>query len=678
MMGRMTKNPLLDLGQAIAFDRIQASDVEPAVDALLTDCAARLEAIKSAPLTWEATAGALDRLTERLEEVISIVDHLESVLDDPDLRTAYNATRPTISAFYARLGADTDLYAVIRRFAESKAGAALDPVRRRYVDETLASFRRSGAELDADHKARLQAIEVELAQTCTRFAQNAVDATDAWHLDLPDATRLKGMPARAIAAAKATAEAAGVDGYRLTLQAPSYTPVMRYADDVTLRETVWRAYMTRATRGEHDNRPLIGQILALRAEKAKLLGYADVSDLLLEPRMVRTGARAWDFVAGLTARTRPFFEAEQTELETFARGLRGDDAPPLMPWEGGYYAEKLRQDRYAFDEEALRPYFPLDTVINGLFEIANRLYGVTVTPLSDRPTWHDDVRVYALDDADGTRWGVFFADLFPRAGKRSGAWMRPFMTGDPALGGAPHVGLICANFTPPVGDAPALLSHREVQTLFHEFGHLVHHLLTDVPVRGLAGTNVAWDFVELPSQIMENWCWAEDALALFARHQETGDAIPAELLERMQAARTFRAAAAQMRQLSFATVDLRLHRDFDPATGDPVAFARAISQQFDAAPLPDDYAMVAGFGHLFANPTGYAAAYYSYKWAELLDADAFTRFDGARLFDAEVGEAFRARILSKGNSRDPAALYRDFMGRDPDPEALMRRAGLVA
>ena len=679
----MKDNPLLSLAAAssatpIPFDRIQASDVAPAIDALLTDCRARLEALKSAPCTWDATAGALDSLTDRLEVTLSVVDHLESVLDDADLRAAYNAARPEISAFYAKLGTDEAIFAVLQTFADSPAGKALDPVRRRYVDETLASFRRSGAALEAEAKTRLQALEVELSEACTTFAQNTVDATDAWHLDLPDASRLAGLPERAIAAARATAQAAKVDGYRITLQYPSYMPIMRYADDATLREAVWRAYMTRATSKDHDNRPLIGKILALRAEKAKLLGYADVADLLLEPRMVRTGARAWDFVEGLTKRTRAPFEVEQAQLAEFRRSLVGEDAPPIAVWDQGYFSEKLRQAKFDFDEEALRPYLPADTVIEGLFEVAQRLYGVTVTALSDRPVWHPDVKVYALDDADGQRWGIFYADLYPRTGKRGGAWMRPFMTGDPANGGDPHVGLICGNFTPPVDGNAALLSHREVQTLFHEFGHLIHHLLTDVPVRSLAGTNVAWDFVELPSQIMENWCWAEPAMALFAKHHETGAPVPAELIARMQAARTFEGATAQMRQLSFATVDLELHRSFNAASdGDPVDYARAIAQQFSTVPLPADYAMIAGFTHLFASPSGYAAAYYSYKWAEVLDADAFTQFGEARLFDAAQGARFRSLILSKGNSRDPAELYREFMGRDPDPEALMRRAGLA-
>lgn len=679
----MTDNPLLALAAAssatpIPFDRITATHVAPAIDALLTDCRARLEALRSAPCTWSATAGALDRLTDQLEVTLSVVDHLESVLDDADLRAAYNKARPEISAFYAQLGTDAQVFAVLQRFADSPEGATLDPVQRRYVDETLASFRRSGAALQPEAKARLQALEVELSEACTTFAQNTVDATDAWALDLPDATRLAGMPERAVSAARAAAEAAGVEGYRITLQYPSYMPVMRYADDAALRETVWRAYMTRGTSAAHDNRPLIGKILALRAEKARLLGYRDVSDLLLEPRMVRNGERAWEFVAGLTARTREPFEAEQAALAAYRRSLLGDDAPAMAPWDQGYFSEKLRQAKFDFDEEALRPYLPADSVIEGLFEVARRLYGVTVTPLAGRPTWHPDVQVYALDDADGRRWGIFYADLYPRTGKRGGAWMRPFMTGDPANGGDPHVGLICGNFTPPVGDRPALLSHREVQTLFHEFGHLIHHLLTDVSVRSLAGTNVAWDFVELPSQIMENWCWAEPAMALFAKHHETGEPVPPALIERMQAARTFQGATAQMRQLSFATVDLKMHRDFDPQSdGDPVDYARDIAQQFSCVPLPDDFAMVAGFGHLFASPAGYAAAYYSYKWAEVLDADAFTRFDDAGLFDPAEGARFRSLILSKGNSRDPAELYREFMGRDPDPEALMRRAGLA-
>ena len=339
-------------------------------------------------------------------------------------------------------------------------------------------------------------------------------------------------------------------------------------------------------------------------------------------------------------------------------------------------AEKQRRVLYDLDEEALRPYFEAGRVVEGMFELEHRLYGVRVRRVEDLPTWHETVQAYELDDAEGRRIGVFYADLFPRQGKRGGAWMRPMLTGDLAAG-RPHVAVMCANITPPVGSRPALLTHREVETLFHEFGHLLHHLLTEVPVRSLAGTNVAWDFVELPSQIMENWCWARPSLDLFARHFETDAPIPDDLFDALTRARTFRAGYAQMRQLGFATVDLALHRLYDPERdGEVVDYARAALAPFSPASLPDDYAMIASFTHLFASPTGYAAAYYSYKWAEVLDADAFTRFEAAGVFSREVGGELREKILARGDSRDPAALFEDFMGRGPDPEALLRRAGL--
>jgi oligopeptidase A len=391
--------------------------------------------------------------------------------------------------------------------------------------------------------------------------------------------------------------------------------------------------------------------------------------------MVKTGTAASAFINDLYGRTLPFFEREHAALAAFREGLDGSDE--LAPWDVAYFAQKQRKALYDIDQEALRPYFGADGVLSGMFELVNRLYGIRVQPDDTMPTWHPSVQVYSVADADGTTVGRFYADLYPRAGKRGGAWMRPMLTGDPAKG-TPHVAVMCANVTPAVGDAPALLTHREVETLFHEFGHLLHHLLTEVRVRSLAGTNVAWDFVELPSQIMENWCWARPSLNLFAKHYETGETIPDDLFDRLTRARTFRAGYAQMRQLGFATVDLALHRDYDGAKdGTVLEYARLIAQRFSPTPLPDDYSMIASFTHLFASPTGYAAGYYSYKWAEVLDADAFTRFEQEGLFSSEVGGQFRAQVLSQGNSRDPAELYAEFMGRAPDAEALLRRAGLA-
>jgi oligopeptidase A len=394
--------------------------------------------------------------------------------------------------------------------------------------------------------------------------------------------------------------------------------------------------------------------------------------------MARTGAHALEFLTDLRARTEAHFHRENAELLEFRRKIEGAVAPELESWDVAYYAEKLRRERYDFDEEELRPYFPVERVVAGMFEIFSRLYGIRVTEEQGVPLWDPAVKYYAIRDAGGALLGGFYADWYPRENKRGGAWMDAFITGGPSRDGfRPHLGAICGNLTPPSGGKPALLTHREVETIFHEFGHLLHHSLSRVEVRSLAGTNVAWDFVELPSQIMENWCWERDALDLFARHHETGEPVPEDLLAKMKRARTFRSANAQMRQLGFGFVDLLLHTRYSPeADGNPVEYSRKVVQEFSPAPLPPEHAMVAAFTHLFGNPVGYGAGYYSYKWAEVLDADAFTRFRQAGIFSPEAGRDFCEKILAKGDSEDPAELYRSFMGRDPDPDALLERAGL--
>jgi oligopeptidase A len=395
--------------------------------------------------------------------------------------------------------------------------------------------------------------------------------------------------------------------------------------------------------------------------------------------MAHSGERAFEFLEDLKRKSERRFQEENRELAEFRRSLEGPGAADLEPWDVAYYAEKQRAALYDFDEEALRPYFPLEQVVAGLFELVNRLYGVRVSELGGASGWDAQVRFYHLYDADDTLLGGFYTDWYPRENKRGGAWMDALVTGGPAPDGfLPHAGLICGNLTPPAGGKPALLTHREVETIFHEFGHLLHHLLSRVEIRSLAGTNVAWDFVELPSQIMENWCWERPALDLFARHWETGEPIPEDLFRKMNRARTFRAANAQMRQLGFGFADLSLHIRYQPERdGDPVLYTRRILQDFSPAPLPPYHAMIAGFTHLFSSPVGYGSGYYSYKWAEVLDADAFTRFREHGIFSREVGTEFRSNILSRGDSDDPAQLYRQFMGREPDPTALLRRSGLA-
>jgi oligopeptidase A len=670
-------NPLLHLGFDIPFDEIRAEHVRPGIRALLDRAKAAVAAIPKGPLTYDGVLLALERAHEDLDLAMTIVGHLESVATTPELRDAYNEVKPDVSAFYASLPLDGALWARLVELSKTGEAKALTGARKRFLEKTIDDFRRHGAELDAGGKKRLETITRELATLTAKYGQNVLDETAAWELVIEDAGALEGLPESAKAAAKESAEKKGKAGYRFTLQGPSVVPVLTYLDDRSIREKVYRAYNARAAAGERNNAPLIARILELRKEEAALLAFRDFADLVLDDRMAKTGAKARAFVEALAARTRPFFNGEQRELAAFRAKLEGSGAPDMMPWDVAYYAEKQRQALYDFDEEELRPYFSAERAVEGVFATASKLYGVAIEPIA-RPGWHPDVKAYAIRDGDGTMLGAFYVDLYPREEKRGGAWMNGLISG--VWDGArrePHLGLICSNVMPPVGDTPALLSHDDVTTLFHEFGHLLHHLLSKVAVRSLAGTNVAWDFVELPSQIMENWCWEREALDLFARHHETGDRIPDELFAKMKRARTYREASAMMRQLGFASVDMALHTAYVPERdGDVVAYARRIMQAFAPAPYTDDYAFICSFNHLFSSAVGYAAGYYSYKWAEVLDADAFTRFKERGVFSREVGMAFRTAILEKGDGEDPMALYLAFMGREPSLDALLERSGL--
>ncbi|HEX4352792.1 MAG TPA: M3 family metallopeptidase, partial [Polyangiales bacterium] len=575
-------NPLLALEHPIPFDRIKPEHVEPAIDQLLAQSRERLAVLErdDVPLTYERTLLAFEETTLALERAMTVVGHLESVATTPDLRVAYNAVQPKVSALMSTIPMSPGLFRMLQAFSDTDEAKALDPIRARFLTKTLDWFKREGAGLSPENKQRLEQLNVELTEITTRFSQNVLDSTNAFELIVDDVSRLAGLPERAINAARASAEAKGKPGYRFSLQAPSYIPLATYAQDRALREQVYRAMNTRAIAPPYDNSELVGRILDLRREKATLLGYGNFVDLVLHDRMAHDFARARAFIADLEARTRVAFELENVALQRFA----GDE--PVQPWDVAYYAEKQRLALYDFDEEELRPYFPLEGVLSGLFAIVQRLYGVEVDEVNDLPRWHQSVRTYRMRDGDGSLLGYFYADFFPREEKRDGAWMNAFVTGEAtAHGYTPHVGLISANVTPPLGATPALLGHREVETVFHEFGHLLHHMLSRVPVRSLAGTNVAWDFVELPSQIMENFCWEREALDLFARQYKTGAAIPDALYQKLRRARAYRGANDMMRQLGFATLDLEMHAAFDPARdGDVVQYARALMSRFAAAP----------------------------------------------------------------------------------------------
>jgi len=449
------------------------------------------------------------------------VGHLEAVRTTPELREAYNRVQPKVAEFYAGLSLDAGLFRAIKAFADTPEAAALDTPHQRFLKTTLDDFKRHGAELGTADKERLSQLSVELSKLTTQFAQNVLDATMAFELYVPDDARLAGLPESAREAARESAKAKGQAGYRFSLQQPSYVAVMTYADDASLREQVYRAYNARATSGQLDNRGLILDILRLRKEKATLLGFSSFADLTLEDRMAKTGDKARAFIAQLRTETESYFKKENDDLAAFRRELEGPEAPALAPWDVGYYSEKLRKARYDFDEELLRPYFEVDAVLNGMFGLVERIYGIKVAQRHGMPSYHPDVRYYTVEDASGRMLGAFYADLYPREDKRGGAWMGDFITGVREGQHTRHLGVMCLNANPPVGDKPALLTHADVETLLHEFGHLLHHLLATPHVRSLAGTRVAWDFVELPSMIMENFGWERSVLDFFARHYQT-------------------------------------------------------------------------------------------------------------------------------------------------------------
>ncbi len=668
-------NPFLSRETEIPFAKMTPEAVEPAIDEALAQAQRELEALLSASERTFETILALDNLTERLERLMGFVSHLTSVKDSPELRAAFNEVLPRYTAFMTRLGLNPELWGVVKEVAATQGAKALTGVRKRHLEKTVQEFVRAGAELSEQDKTRFEEINIEVSRLAQKFSENVLDATNAFELLVTDEAELAGLPESALKLARASAESKEQTGWRLTLQFPSYYPVMTYAENRALRETLYRAYTNRAGDGNLDNRPVISQILELRREHAELLGFATHADYVLEPRMVSSGADALAFVHGLSERTRPYWNDEVAALEAFAETLGLAD---FKPWDVSFVAEKLRQQNFAFDEEALRPYFPLDGVLDGLFGITKDTFGVSVTRRENAEVWHKDVEYYDLHDADGVHLGSFYADWFPREDKRGGAWMNGLITGGPtpdgskARGFAPHIGLIACNFSPPEADQPALLTHGEVETIFHEFGHLLHHCLSRVEIPARSGASVAWDFVELPSQIMENWCWEEPALERFARHVETGEPIPHELFEKMRAARTFMGANMQMRQLSFATADLTLYTAYEPETdGDVVAYTQRLMEPFAVRPEFAHNSFVTSFSHIFAG--GYSAGYYSYKWAEVLDADAFTRFQNEGLFNPETGRSYVETILSRGDSDAPEVLFRDFMGRDPDQRALLRR-----
>ena len=677
-------NPLLDSADLPPYAAIRPEHVEPAIDRLLADNRADIERLLATDTayTWDSLIRPLEGLEDRLNKAWSPVNHLHSVLDSEALRAAYNACLPKLSAYSTELGQHEGLYRAYRQIADGAEYARLDPAQRKVIDDALRDFRLSGIALPPEQRARYKDIQQELAQLSAKFSENVLDATQAWTRHLTDEARLAGLPDSARALARQTAQQRGLDGWLLTLELPSYLPVLNYADDRELRREMYDAYCTRASdrgpnAGQWDNGPPMERILALRHELARLLGFRDYTEYSLATKMADSPDQVLAFLADLAGRARPQAQKELDELRDFARDQFG--IGQLETWDIGYYSEKLRQHRYQLSQEELRPYFPITRVLPGLFAVAEKLFGMSIRPLDGVEVWHPDVRAHEIVDAAGHRRGRFYLDLYARPHKRGGAWMdgclaRRLTDDGPRL---PVAYMVC-NFTPPVGDDPALLTHNDVITMFHEFGHGLHHLLTTVnylPVAGIHG--VEWDAVELPSQFLENWCWSREALALLAGHYRTGEPLPEELYRRMLAAKHFQAGIFMVRQLEFGLFDFRLHREFDPARGGRVLEVLDDVRRQVAVIVPPDYNRFANaFTHIFSG--GYAAGYYSYKWAEVLSADAFSAFEENGIFDAATGERFRRSVLEVGGSRPALASFVEFRGREPEIEPLLRLSGIAA
>ena len=675
----MPANPLLDFSGLPRFPEITPAHVGPAIDALLSEARATIErvATASAQPTWENFVQPLADALDRLDRAWSEVGHLNAVANTPPLREAYNANLPKVTSFYTELGQDARLFARYRALAAALEFADSDPGRRRVIDNALRDFRLSGAELAEALKARFKAIEEELASLSSRFADNLLDATNDYALYVDDASRLAGIPADVLAAARAEAQADGKPGWKLTLRMPCYLPVVQYADDRSLREALYRARATLASefgKPEWDNGALVDRIVALRAESAALLGYPSYAAVSLVPKMARSPAEVLDFLDDLAARAKPYALRDMAELAAFARDELS--LPTLAAWDLAYASEKLRQARYSYSDQEVKQYFPEERVLAGMFRVVESLYGVAVRA-SQAAVWDPAVRFFDITDGSGARVGQFYLDLYARPGKRGGAWMDDAIKRRSKDGQtqSPVAFLVC-NFAAPVAGRPALFTHDEVTTLFHEFGHGLHLLLTRIDVPGVSGLEgVEWDAIELPSQFMENFCWEWDVVRHMSAHTDNGEPLPRALFDRMLAARNFQSGMQMVRQLEFALFDMHLHHDFD-RTASPLALAAAVRRDVAVVPRPDyDRSLPHGFSHIFGG--GYAAGYYSYKWAEVLSADAYGVFEEQGVLSPAAGVRFRDEILARGGSRPAMDSFVAFRGRAPEISALLRHNGML-
>jgi oligopeptidase A len=673
-------NPLLQDFDLPPYSQIKPEHVEPAVDQILADSRAAIAKLLEQQQTnpsWDGLVLALDELGARLGRAWSPVSHLNSVCNSPELRAAYEACLPKLSEYWTEMGQNKPLFEAYDALAKSPAAASFDVAQKTILEHALRDFRLSGIDLPAEQQKRYGEIQMRLSELTSKFSNQLLDATQAWTKHVTDEAVLTGLTDSAKAQMQQAAEAKGLDGWLITLEFPSYYAVMTYADDRALREEVYAAYCTRASdqgpnAGQNDNGPLMAEILDLRQELARLLGFAHYSELSLASKMAENTDQVLSFLRDLAVRSKPFAEQDLAELKAFAAEQGLND---LQSWDVGYYSERLRQQRYSISQEEVRAWFPVDKVLSGLFAIVHKLYGIEIRELQGFDTWHSDVRLFEIQE-NGQHVGRFFFDLYARANKRGGAWMDGARDKRRDADGqliAPVANLVC-NFTPPVGGKPALLTHDEVTTLFHEFGHGLHHLLTRVEHAGASGINgVAWDAVELPSQFMENWCWEPEGLALISGHYQTGEALPQAMLDKMLAAKNFQSGLMMVRQLEFSLFDFELHATHGDGRS-VLDVLEGVRAEVSVLRPPAYNRFANGFAHIFAG--GYAAGYYSYKWAEVLSADAFSKFEEEGVFNADTGRAFREAILARGGSQEPMVLFVDFRGREPSIDALLRHLGL--
>ncbi|ASM09414.1 oligopeptidase A [Serratia marcescens] len=676
-------NPLLTPFSLPPFSAIRPEDIVPAVQSALADCRAAVERVvaQPGPFTWDNLCQPLAESDDRLSRIWSPIGHLNSVKNSPELRAAYEQALPLLSEYGTWVGQHEGLYQAYRSLKEGAAFEALSVPQRKAVDNALRDFELSGIGLSADKQQRYGEIVARLSELGSTYSNNVLDATMGWSKLITDEAELSGLPESALAQAQAMAQAKEQDGWLLTLDMPSYLPVLTYADNRALREEMYRAFATRASdqgpnAGKWDNSEVMAETLALRHELAQLLGFDTYADKSLATKMAESPEQVIGFLSDLAKRARPQAEQELAQLRAFAKQHYGVDE--LDAWDITYYGEKQKQHLFSISDEQLRPYFPEQRVVEGLFEVVKRIYGITAKERKDVETWHPDVRFFDLFDANGELRGSFYLDLYARENKRGGAWMDDCVGSLRKADGTLQkpVAYLTCNFNRPLGDQPALFTHNEVTTLFHEFGHGLHHMLTQIDTAGVSGINgVPWDAVELPSQFMENWCWEPEALAFISGHYQSGEPLPKAMLDKLLAAKNYQAALFILRQLEFGLFDFRMHFEYSPEKGAQILPTLAeVKKMVAVVPSPSWGRFPHAFSHIFAG--GYAAGYYSYLWAEVLSADAYSRFEEEGIFNAETGKSFLDNILSRGGSEEPMALFKRFRGREPQLDAMLRHYGI--